>query len=70
MQPVDVRNVVTISKIFEGTTFSAIGCDRDVKKEIAEFVVARGGKFFESVVGNVNRVVAPPTIEVDDAYLV
>ena len=69
MQPVDVRNVVTISKIFEGTTFSAIGCDRDVKKEIAEFVVARGGKFFESVVGNVNRVVAPPTIEVDDAYL-
>ena len=69
MQPVDVRNVVTISKIFEGTAFSAIGCDRDVKKEIAEFVVARGGKFFESVVGNVNRVVAPPTIEVDDAYL-
>ena len=69
MQPVDVRNVVTISKIFEGTTFSAIGCDRDVKKEIAQFVFARGGKFFESVVRNVNRVVAPPTIEVDDAYL-
>ena len=40
MQPVDVRNVVTISKIFEGTTFSAIGCDRDVKKEIAQFVVS------------------------------
>jgi hypothetical protein len=69
MQPVDVRNVVAISKIFEGTTFSDIGCDRDVKKEIAEFVVTRGGKFFESVVGNVNRVVAPPTIEDDDAYL-
>ena len=28
-----------------------------------------GGEFFESVVSNVNRVVAPPTIEDDDAYL-
>lgn len=69
MQPVDVRDVVPISKIFEGTNFSSIGCDHNVKKEIAKFVVSRGGKFFESVVASVNRVVAPPTIEDDDAYL-
>ena len=69
MQPVDVRNIVPISKIFEGIVFSAIGCDRVAKNEIAEFVAARGGKFFNTVVESVNYVVAPPTIEDDDAYL-
>ena len=31
----------SISKIFEGTNFSSIGCDHNAKKEIAKFVVSR-----------------------------
>ena len=69
LRPVDIKDVVQMSSIFQGSNFSSIGCDQTKKREVAQFVKERGGKFFESVTSNVNRIVAPPEIDENNVYL-